>query len=110
MQVADLVKKNLNSIGTEQARATVKSRATEGTLSFHVPNSSRGGQDGKEVRMHVDKTTESIGSFKQGDRIEAKVNDKNHALSIRSTRGTDSGKEMEAGRDSLHETDANHGK
>src|SRR5258705_812770 len=49
MQVADLVKKNLNSIGTEQARATVKSRATEGTLSFHVPNSSKGGQDGKEV-------------------------------------------------------------
>jgi hypothetical protein len=68
------------------------------------------GQDGKEVRMHVDKTTESIGSFKQGDRIEAKVNDKNHALSIRSTRGTESGKEKETGRDSLHETDANHGK
>ena len=67
-------------------------------------------QDGKEVRMHVDKTTESIGSFKQGDRIEAKVNDKNHALSIRSTRGTESGKEKETGRDSLHETDANHGK
>jgi hypothetical protein len=24
------------------------------------------GQDGKEVRMHIDKTTEKIGSFKQG--------------------------------------------
>jgi hypothetical protein len=47
------------------------------------------GQDGKEVRMHIDKTTEKIGSFKQGDRIEAKVNDENHALSIRSARGTD---------------------
>ncbi|HSL02813.1 MAG TPA: hypothetical protein VK901_04665 [Nitrospiraceae bacterium] len=47
------------------------------------------GQDGKEVRMHIDKTTEKIGTFKQGDRIEAKVNDKNHALSIRSARGTD---------------------
>ena len=68
------------------------------------------GQDGKEVRMHIDKTTQSIGSFKPGDRIEAKVNDKNHALSIRSTRGTESGKEKETGRDSLHETDANHGK
>ena len=68
------------------------------------------GQDGKEVRMHIDKTTQSIGSFTQGDRIEAKVNEKNHALSIRSTRGTDAGKGQETGRDSLHETDANHGK
>ena len=68
------------------------------------------GQDGKEVRMHIDKTTQSIGSFKQGDRIEAKVNEKNHALSIRSTRGTETGKENETGRDSLHETDVNHGK
>jgi len=42
------------------------------------------GQDGKEVRMDIDKTTEKIGSFKQGDRIEAEVNGENHALSIRS--------------------------
>jgi hypothetical protein len=68
------------------------------------------GQDGKEVRMHIDKTTEKIGSFKQGDRIEAKVNDENHALSIRSARGTDAGNGKETGRDSLHETDADHGK
>ena len=68
------------------------------------------GQDGKEVRMHIDKTTENIGSFKQGDRIEAKVNDENHALSIRSARGTDAGYGTQTGRDSLHETDADHGK
>jgi len=68
------------------------------------------GQDGKEVRMHIDKTTQSIESFKQGDRIEAKVNDENHALSIRSARGTDAGSGTQTGRDSLHETDANHGK
>ena len=68
------------------------------------------GQDGKEVRMHIDKTTEKIGSFKQGDRIEAKVNDENHALSIRSARGTDAGYGTQTGRDSLHETDADHGK
>lgn len=68
------------------------------------------GQDGKKVRMHIDNTTQSIGSFKQGDRIEAKVNDENHALSIRSARGTDSGSGAQTGRDSLHETDANHGK
>ena len=68
------------------------------------------GPDGKEVRMHIDNTTQKIESFKQGDRIEAKVNDENHALSIRSARGTDAGNEKETGRDSLHETDANHGK
>ena len=68
------------------------------------------GQDGKEVRLHTDQTTQKIGSFKQGDRIEAKVNDENHALSIRSARGTDAGNGKETGRDSLHETDADHGK
>ncbi len=44
------------------------------------------GQDGKEVRMDIDKTTEKIGNFKQGDRIEAEVNGENHALSIRSVK------------------------
>jgi len=49
MQVGDLVKQHLNSIGTEQARAAVKSRATEGTVSFQIENASTGRQDGKEV-------------------------------------------------------------
>lgn len=48
-QVSDLVKKHLNSIGTDQARAAVKTRATEGTVSFQIENSSSGRQDGKEV-------------------------------------------------------------
>ena len=39
---------------------------------------------GKEVRLHTDKTTKMSGEIKKGDHIEAKVNDKNHALSIRS--------------------------
>lgn len=47
--VEDLVKQHLNSIGTDQARAAVKSRATEGTVSFQVQNSTSGHQDGKEV-------------------------------------------------------------
>ena len=72
-------------------------------------NSFVKGSDGKEVRMHTDKTTQKIGSIKQGDRIEAKVNKQNHALSIRSARGTDAGHGNEGGRDSLHETDAGHG-
>jgi len=68
------------------------------------------GQDGKEVRMYTDKTTIIMGNIRQGDRIEAKVNEQNHALSIRSARGTDAGYGNETGRDSLHETDADHGK
>ena len=43
------------------------------------------GQDGKEVRLTTDKTTQMMGQIKKGDRIEAKVNDQNHALSIRQT-------------------------
>ena len=39
---------------------------------------------GKEVRLHTDKTTQMMGEIKKGDRIEAKVNKQNHALSIRS--------------------------
>ena len=41
-------------------------------------------QDGKEVRLHTDKTTQMMGEIKKGDRIEAQVNDQHHALSIRS--------------------------
>jgi hypothetical protein len=42
-------------------------------------------KDGKEVRVHTDSTTHMQGGIKKGDRIEAKVNDQNHALSIRSS-------------------------
>jgi hypothetical protein len=61
------------------------------------------GQDGKEVRLHTDQTTQMLGEIKKGDRIEAKVNDQNHLLSIRSARGTDAGNGKEEGRDSLGE-------
>lgn len=40
--------------------------------------------DGKEVHLHTKPTTQMTGEFKKGDRIEAKVNDQNDALSIRS--------------------------
>ena len=46
-------------------------------------------KDGKEVRLHTDKTTQMTGEIKKGDRIEAQVNNQNHALSIRSARGTE---------------------
>ena len=41
------------------------------------------GQDGKEVRLHTDQTTQKNGNINQGDRIKAEMNDQNHALSIR---------------------------
>ena len=61
------------------------------------------GKDGKEVRLHTDKTTQKMGEIKQGDRIEVKVNDQNHALSMRSARGTDAGQGSEGNRDALGE-------
>jgi hypothetical protein len=48
-QVGDLVKQHLDSIGTEQARAAVKSRVAEGTIRFRVLNGSPVVQDGKQV-------------------------------------------------------------
>jgi hypothetical protein len=47
-QVNDLVKKHLDSIGTEQARSATKNCVAEGTLQFRVLNSG-GAQDGKQV-------------------------------------------------------------
>jgi hypothetical protein len=41
-------------------------------------------KDGREVRLHADKTTQMIGQLKQGDRVEAEVTDQNHALRMRS--------------------------
>lgn len=38
---------------------------------------------GKEIRLHVDKTSQLDGTFKAGDKIEAQANDKAHASSIR---------------------------
>lgn len=40
--------------------------------------------DGKEVHLHIKATTQMMGEFKMGDRIEVKVNDQNDAVSIRS--------------------------
>ena len=56
------------------------------------------GQDGKEVRLQTDQTTQKNGSIQQGDRIEAKVNDQNHAVSIRSAQGIETGQEREGDR------------
>ena len=38
---------------------------------------------GKEVRLHVDKTTKLEGTFKVGDKVEAKATETDHALWIK---------------------------
>jgi hypothetical protein len=43
-------------------------------------------RDDTELRIRTDKTTVMGGDIKKGDLIEAKINDQNHALSIRSTK------------------------
>ena len=38
---------------------------------------------GKEIHLHVDKTTAVDGAIKVGDKIEAQATEKNHAASIK---------------------------
>jgi len=38
---------------------------------------------GKEIRLHVDKSTKLEGSIKTGDKIEAQATEKGHAVSVR---------------------------
>jgi hypothetical protein len=40
------------------------------------------GQDGKEVRLHIDVTTMKARNIEPGERIEAKVDDRNHVIAI----------------------------
>lgn len=58
-------------------------------------------EEGRTIRLHTDKTTQMIGKIMKSDRIEAMVNDQNHALSIRSVRNTDAGHDNKQRRDSL---------
>ena len=37
---------------------------------------------GKEIRLHVDKTTSLDGSINVGEKVEAQATEKNHAVSI----------------------------
>ena len=71
-----------DKMGSNRAKGakTIKGelfRVEDGTYFVKV-------KGGKEVRLHTDKTTQMMGEIKKGDRIEAKVNKQNHALSIRS--------------------------
>ena len=46
------------------------------------------GKDSKEVRLHVDKTTQLGGNFKAGDKIEVLHTEKDHAVSIKHVQPT----------------------
>lgn len=41
-------------------------------------------KDGQEIRLHISNKTQMMGQLKKGDRVEAKVDDQNNALTIRS--------------------------
>ena len=41
-------------------------------------------KDGNEVRVHTDKKTQVMGQISKGDRVEAKVDDQNKVMLIRS--------------------------
>jgi hypothetical protein len=49
IEVSELVKKNLESIGTDSARAAVKSRVTQGPVRFVYLTGGAGTLDGKQV-------------------------------------------------------------
>ena len=41
---------------------------------------------GKEVRIHVDKTTKTQGTLKVGDKVEAEATPEGHAISIKAAK------------------------
>ena len=42
--------------------------------------------DGKEVRLHIDESTQMFGYVGPGERVEARIDKQGHALSIRLTK------------------------
>ena len=73
------------NVDNEKGRDSAKgARTIKGEL-FRVEDGNYfvKAKDGKEVRVHTDKTTQMMGDIKKGERIEVKVNNENHALSIR---------------------------
>jgi translation initiation factor IF-1 len=74
--------KQMNDMEGSQSKGgkTIKGEV----LGFEGENIVVKGKDGKEVRLHVDETTQKERNIniEPGDRIEAKVTNQNHALSI----------------------------
>ncbi len=51
---------------------------------------------GKEVKLHVDQSTQKSGDLKKGDKIEAEISPKGHAVSIK--KSTDEGSDQGSNR------------
>lgn len=43
---------------------------------------------GKEIRLHVNKTSKLDGTFKAGDKVEAQATEKNHVVSMKHVQPT----------------------
>ena len=74
-----------DKIGDAQPGKTIKGEVlrVEGDSYYFIKD----GEDGKVVRVHVDKTTEkNAARVVPGDNVEVKFNDQNHAISILSNR------------------------
>ena len=80
--------------GTEKMKGNAKTgkegKLVLGELSriegeFYIVKQS----DGKEVKLHVAQSSQKSGDLKQGDQVEAQVDDKNHVLSIHGQASTD---------------------
>jgi hypothetical protein len=77
-------KKDVQSIATCREQAGQSIHIVKGNLvrlEFNYLTVLR--SDGKEVKMHIDETTEMIGYILPGQHVEAKVNQHEHALLIR---------------------------
>jgi hypothetical protein len=75
--------------GAPGETGTAGSQAIKGDLlkidgEFYVVKDA----SGKEVRLHVDKTSKVEGNLRAGDKIEAQASDKGHALSIKPAAAT----------------------
>lgn len=74
-----------NALESEGAKRLAEAKVIKGDLvrvdygDYIVKES-----DGKEVRVHMTKKTQSMGQLSKGDRVEVKVDEQNNALSIRS--------------------------
>lgn len=101
LQIQSLADNNVTSASEGQESGKATNKAIEDKQSQHVEaikgevlriegeNYFVKGESGKEVRLHTDDTTQKTGDIQQGDRIEAQMNEQNHALSIRSAPTTD---------------------
>jgi uncharacterized protein YdeI (BOF family) len=67
---------------TESGKSTDSKTITGEVLRVEGNDCFIKGQDGKEVRLHIDTTTLKARNIEPGERIEAKVDDQNHVLAI----------------------------